>query len=60
MTNGGISAINVFVDQDILMPTVDAGPGFTLNCYDPVYSLDGNLSDQGMNFDFSWTHPNYQ
>lgn len=54
---GCISSSSVTVAQDTLHPTAEAGPGFTLTCDAPTFTLNGNNSDQGDPFQLEWSGP---
>ena len=45
------------VPIDTLAPNADAGATSTITCASPELILDGNNSDQGMNYTYSWTTP---
>lgn len=49
--NSGIIAIN----EDISIPTADAGPDFTLTCTQPEIALQGNNSSQGSEYEYEWS-----
>jgi len=43
--------------EDNTPPNAEAGQGFMLDCETVQGSLDGSLSDQGLEFEYSWTGP---
>lgn len=48
------SYVNVI--QDLVEPIAEAGPNDTLNCYDPIVTLNGSLSEQDPRFEYIWTN----
>jgi hypothetical protein len=58
--NSCVSTASIVIDQDILAPVAEAGPGATLTCSDPAFILDGAASDQGGVFTFTWSTPDGQ
>ncbi len=59
-TNGCSSTACVVVNENITLPTADAGPAMVLNCNNPSVTLNGSASSQGANFSYQWTGPNIQ
>lgn len=58
--NGCTTTGEVEVLQDIVQPTVDAGEGFTLPCFDDVAYLEGTVIAATNNLFFLWTTPDGQ
>ncbi|MEM6964021.1 MAG: choice-of-anchor L domain-containing protein [Bacteroidota bacterium] len=58
-TDNGCTAIDeVFVDENIEAPMVNAGNQQTLSCSQTSLQLNGNGSSIGTNFTYLWTTPN--
>jgi gliding motility-associated-like protein len=55
--NGCTTDAQLLVDEDIVLPGVDAGPGGELNCTQQTLQLQGALSGATNNFVFAWTTP---
>ncbi|MEO1260515.1 MAG: T9SS type A sorting domain-containing protein [Bacteroidota bacterium] len=55
VSNGCTASITVTVEEDILLPTADAGPDMALNCNNTSVALDGSGSSAGANISYSWT-----
>ncbi|TNE62853.1 MAG: hypothetical protein EP344_04665, partial [Bacteroidetes bacterium] len=55
--NGCTATDAAVVSDDFLQPTVDAGPGFQLDCQQTSYVLQGT-GGQGANLSFQWTTQN--
>ncbi|MCB9285014.1 MAG: choice-of-anchor L domain-containing protein [Lewinellaceae bacterium] len=53
--NGCTATGSVQVSQDIVAPTVDAGDGFTLPCFEDVAYLSGSASASTNNLQLLWT-----
>ncbi|MEM6965352.1 MAG: gliding motility-associated C-terminal domain-containing protein [Bacteroidota bacterium] len=56
--NGCTAVADVFVEEDFVEPTVNAGNQQTLSCTQTVLQLNGNGSSIGNNFEYLWTTPN--
>lgn len=56
--NGCSSTASVTVNEDVELPTAEAGATNELDCDNPSLSLDGSGSDQGANFTYVWTASN--
>jgi gliding motility-associated-like protein len=46
---------DVVVDQDVSLPTADAGTVMTLDCNFSSISLDGSASSSGVNYTYVWS-----
>ncbi len=53
--NGCTATDTVFVFENITPPIAEAGEPATLTCAEPIATLDGSGSSQGLNFTYSWT-----
>jgi gliding motility-associated-like protein len=53
--NGCTASAQVAIDQDILTPTADAGTDGLLTCADPIYTIGGNASSSGPEFNYLWS-----
>jgi gliding motility-associated-like protein len=49
---------SVIVNEDVLLPLVEAGETAQLTCETTILNLDGTDSNQGNNFQYSWTTSN--
>ncbi|MCB0640035.1 MAG: gliding motility-associated C-terminal domain-containing protein, partial [Phaeodactylibacter sp.] len=58
LDNGCTGTASVVVDEDVDLPTAEAGATNELDCAQTSLSLDGTGSDQGSNFAYSWTASN--
>ncbi|MFM9951995.1 MAG: hypothetical protein ACKV1O_28955, partial [Saprospiraceae bacterium] len=47
----------LIIVEDNTPPNAEAGQGFMLDCETVQGNLDGSLSDQGIEFEYSWTGP---
>lgn len=47
----------VFVDEDVDLPIIAAGPDRTITCAADTVQLDASLSASGPNISFAWTGP---
>jgi len=54
-TNNCTSSTTIDVQQDIIAPIAEAGPGNILNCTVPAMTLTGDSSSVGIQFGYSWT-----
>ncbi|MBR9922938.1 MAG: hypothetical protein GYB31_19095 [Bacteroidetes bacterium] len=59
-SNDCVSTASVVVDEDVEIPSAEAGPTLQLNCIMPDSQLDGSSSDQGPAFEYAWTDDNGQ
>ncbi len=57
LTNGCTASDDVFIDTDVVLPTVLAGNDGLLTCANPDALLDGSASSTGANFQILWTGP---
>lgn len=59
--NGCSDVSSVTVDQDIVLPTAQAGPDGLLNCYDPIIDIGelNNPSGSGYTLEWSTTTGNF-
>ncbi|MFN0175001.1 MAG: beta strand repeat-containing protein, partial [Saprospiraceae bacterium] len=57
LTNGCTASDGVFIDTDVVLPTVLAGNDGLLTCAAPSAILDGSASSTGPNFQILWTGP---
>jgi hypothetical protein len=55
--NGCYNAIPVTVTQNILTPSVDAGPDDVITCDDVSIILNGSANGQGAVLSYTWTAP---
>ncbi len=53
-SNNCVSTQQVSVTEDVTAPTVDAGPGTTLDCQNTSYTLSGSINGTS-NFDLQWS-----
>jgi len=53
--NGCTTVDTAFVRDERIFPIVEAGEPLTLNCDQPVVNLDGDGTDTGDNFRYTWT-----
>ncbi|MCB0706816.1 MAG: gliding motility-associated C-terminal domain-containing protein [Saprospiraceae bacterium] len=53
-SNGCTTQDQIVVSQDIEIPTVDAGVGFLLPCFDDITNLDGSASANSTNLQYDW------
>lgn len=53
--NGCTAMDNAMIQADTIAPVADAGAGMTLECDDPLVSLDGSGSDTGFGFSLEWS-----
>lgn len=60
MTNGCFQGVSVYVNQDIQLPTVEAGASVALDCDTPTNALNGAGSSVGANFVYTWSTANGQ
>ncbi|MEL6275602.1 MAG: hypothetical protein AAFU03_10910, partial [Bacteroidota bacterium] len=58
LSNGCSSMDEVLIAENTVLPTVDAGPSFTLNCRDSTVVLGGMATSMGNNFVYSWSTEN--
>ena len=58
LDNGCESSSSVMVDEDVDLPTAEAGGTNELDCALTSLQLDGTGSDQGTDFVYSWTASN--
>ncbi|MEO1256835.1 MAG: hypothetical protein AAFY41_18385, partial [Bacteroidota bacterium] len=58
LSNGCSSMDEVLITENTVLPTVDAGPSFTLNCRDSTVILGGMATSMGNNFVYSWSTEN--
>ena len=56
--NGCTSEKEVFVKEDRIFPTVEAGEATMVNCRDSIVTLDGTGTDEGSQFSYQWTSTN--
>lgn len=56
--NGCIATDTLFVDEDKIIPTSDAGPNEVLTCKKTIIQLDGNQSSKGSQYTYQWTTTN--
>ncbi|MBV6439838.1 MAG: hypothetical protein DYG98_22130 [Haliscomenobacteraceae bacterium CHB4] len=54
-TNNCTATFSVDVQADLVDPVADAGPGQTLLCTQPTFTLDGSGSSTGAEFTYNWT-----
>ncbi len=54
-TNNCTASTTINVQQDIVPPVAEAGPGNLLNCTVPAMVLTGDSSSVGPQFGYSWT-----
>ncbi|HRI58271.1 MAG TPA: choice-of-anchor L domain-containing protein, partial [Saprospiraceae bacterium] len=54
-TNNCTATFSVDVLADVVNPVADAGPGQTLLCTQPTFTLDGSGSSTGAGFTYNWT-----
>jgi gliding motility-associated-like protein len=52
--SGCTDMAQVTVVRNITPPVAEAGPGFELDCLHPTYTLNGNGSSMGSQFEFEW------
>jgi len=53
--SGCSSSMELTVEADTIAPIADAGLGFTLNCQDDEFILDGSNSSTGVDYSYQWT-----
>ncbi|MBK7408815.1 MAG: gliding motility-associated C-terminal domain-containing protein [Saprospirales bacterium] len=58
--NGCTAVSSVQVIQDVAAPTVDAGEGFTLPCFEDIAYLNGTVSAATNNLQLQWSTSNGQ
>lgn len=46
---------SVFIDQDFIKPTVDAGADLIFTCADTLKMLDASMSSQGPSYQYIWS-----
>ena len=52
--NACVSALSIAIDSDFENPEVEAGPSLTLNCFEPILNLEGEIIFAGDNFLIDW------
>lgn len=57
-TNNCTESSEALVDEDLTLPTANAGTPQHIDCTNPEADLDGTASSQGANFNYNWTGPN--
>ena len=53
--NGCADTSNIEIEQDIILPIVDAGIGSTLTCSQEIFTIDANNSSSGGNYQIQWS-----
>ena len=53
-----VSSDSIEIINSAEFPLADAGPNMMLNCRDSLITLDGSLSDQGLQVAYLWETPN--
>ncbi len=54
INNGCLEADTVLVEEDIVVPFVEAGPDQTISCAQPQVNMEGGLSEQGADLQLRW------
>ncbi|GJM31864.1 MAG: hypothetical protein DHS20C18_08650 [Saprospiraceae bacterium] len=55
--NSCLSTLSLPVSQNIVAPTIDVGPDGLINCYEPIFNLEGSITDAGPDYQINWISP---